>query len=132
VGNIKWNATFAFGGMLIVFFLAWNNNLFHTALIRSIIAFVILFLFMFLFRAILGMIKVAGETEEQTDHIEEQVGSHVDLSTPEEESLTALFQADENESNAQSDQSHASTEQKLQQTQDELFKPIQPPKLTTS
>lgn len=132
VGKMKWNIYFAIGGMLVTFLFAWKSNLFLTALMRSLYAFVIFFVMMFFIRLIFSMIHIPEEGE---DLDESQLGTHVDLSIPAVDPLQPLAQPklnEENEHVAQVEQVQTPLESASDVTSSEQFQPIKPPKLAST
>lgn len=125
VGKLRWNFYFALGGMLIIFLLAWSNNPFHTALIRSMYAFAVLFIIMFAVRYVLAVMIGIGANEKQT-------GAYVDLRTPEDDTLEQLLKPElEPDSNTDSSAETDSDSSTRKEQGDDQFQPMNPPKLVT-
>lgn len=113
IGSWKWNFILAGLAWLLTLFLSWQNNPFLTALPRSFYCFVIIFLIMYAVRWFLGTFaRVNQSLENDNSDVESQVGTHVDMSTPDEEAFIQEALNDE------------------QQAKDG-FSPLSPPKLAT-
>lgn len=131
IGTIIWN--FLVGGLsgvLTILFAVMNNNELLTALIRGIISFIVMFVVTFLFRWLLALILLDDERS-KTGTEEQQVGHHVDYTTPQQndllpemadtkpESLQATEGSNDEQLDGNNEQSPASTN----------FQEFQPPRL---
>lgn len=119
IGSIRWNVALGLSGMILTMLISLGNNVIWTTTIRSLYSFVILFLIGFLIRWILGTIvginKMSINEESLSQKEEKNLGSTVDLSTP-----------DENEAINQSLKMNLEAS-----TKETKFAPLNPPKLAS-
>lgn len=120
IGTIRINFIVACAAFFITFLLSVGDNLFWTTCMRSIYSFLILFVLTFLFRWVLGIVigPYHSFIEEQQEQLsaDPQVGSQLDLVTPDEDETTRQMLK-------QNTQPHQEAES--------LFSPLNPPKLAT-
>jgi hypothetical protein len=112
-GTIRWNLITGLVGFLGTLLVSMPQNIFKTALIQSCYSFAFLFLFTFVVRWVLGLMLAAssseGPTLPQATEQELAKGQTIDLATPSEDLLSAADVPAE----------------------EELFAPLNPPKLST-
>ncbi|WP_223066795.1 hypothetical protein [Paenibacillus caui] len=118
-GKIHFNWLFGGIGFILTFIVSSAHNLLMTSLIRSLIAFVIWFLLAFAIRWIISLPFTNPSSKEQEISRKqgaEEIGSRVDLTTPDEsEAISDLLKPSEQASPA--DQGPA------------VFEPLNPPRL---
>jgi hypothetical protein len=127
IGNMKWNLGFSLVGMLLTFLFSWLHNPFLTALTRSLYCFALLFVFVFVVRFFLGTIANI-EWEKAAD--KEEVGTHIDLTTPDEteEIQEALKQA-ASDTTITDTAERKNDEQGVPKPEEKPFSPLNPPRL---
>lgn len=82
LGSIRWNLVLGLAGMLLTFFFSLGNNGFAVSCIRALYAFAAFFVAGWLLRGALQLIVASNESE-RTGELGD-VGSHVDLQTPDD------------------------------------------------
>lgn len=117
IGTVRWNFIVGLTGMVLTTLFSLSHNLFFTSLLRGFYSFIILFIVVFFLRWLLEVIWGLNSMELDTSsHSEDDqhIGSHVDLSTPDENAVDT--------SSAKNDSI----------SKKENFEPLNPPKLAST
>lgn len=117
-GKIRWNFLIGVAGAVLVLLISLPNNVWFTAMTRSLYAFVIFFLFTFVIRWWLGTIATEADSVEAGETSEDGVGSQIDLQTPDD-------------ADAMLPPRNPDREQAGEDEADDPFQPLNPPKLET-
>ncbi|MFH5183194.1 hypothetical protein ACHHV8_11495 [Paenibacillus sp. TAB 01] len=120
MGTIRWNLIIGLLSFVITFIGSISHNIWTTTLLRSFYSFIILFLLVYLFRWILGTMAGFNKlavTDAQQDSAEENKGTALDVSTPDEEAVLHQMLKDSLDPNAAAARPG--------------FSPLNPPKLST-
>jgi hypothetical protein len=105
LGNVRWNVAFGILAMIVTFVSSYGNNLFFTAFLRSLLAFVFFFIVAHIFRVFLSFVLSIDQPSEKTDSFvgdnRESKGANVDWVTPEDDTdlLKSIEQGAHRETN---------------------------------
>ena len=123
-GSVRINFLAGIIGLILTFFVSYNNNLLSTSLFRSGAAFIIWFLLAFLLRLVLGSILAPPPDKGGVDSLEdghEMKGAQFDVVAPnDEEALKDILNYAQPEPNE---------EKKKQSAVESGFEPLNPPKI---
>lgn len=124
MGSIRWNFIAGCVGFVSTFLSSITHNLLTTTLLRSLYSAIILFALVFVFRFILGIALAEGGRPDQpaspdsAGSSETRKGQHFDFTTPDIDQASLLADS-------------ATARTSLERTEEEGFKPLDPPKLAT-
>lgn len=117
IGTVRWNFIVGMTGMVLTTLFSLSNNLFFTSLLRGFYSFIILFMVVFFLRWLLeviwGLNSMKLDTSSHSED-DQHIGSHVDLSTPDENTVDT------------------STAKSESISKKENFEPLNPPKLAST